>query len=109
MMQKEFLSLKNIQGKDLVPGLHAKLIHMNELTVMHVNVIAGSVLPEHHHVHEQVTSIISGTLEMTVGGETRACNAGDVIVIPSNVPHSARAITDCYLIDAFSPAREDYK
>ena len=70
----------------------------------------GSKLPEHHHVHEQVTYIIEGQLDMVVGGKSCPLTAGMYCVIPSNVPHSAFAATDCKAIDAFpTPVREDYK
>ena len=46
---------------------------------------------------------------MTVGEETRICKAGDIITIPSNVPHSVEVISECIVIDAFQPARDDYK
>ena len=104
-----FTNLSKIEAKEIVPGFHARLIHMDGLTVGHVKATKGSILPEHHHVHEQVTNIIEGSLEMTMNGVTKVCNPGDVIVIPSNLPHSAKAITDCYVIDCFQPVREDYK
>lgn len=79
------------------------------MSIAHVRLVEGSVLPEHHHPHEQVTNVLEGTLEMIVGGETCLCQAGDVVVIPSNVPHSAVAKTACKVIDVFQPVRADYK
>lgn len=105
----EFLQLDDISEKELVPGFNARLLHTENMTVAHVTVTKGSSLPEHQHAHEQVTNVIQGELEMTVGGETMVCRPGTVVNIPSNVPHSARALTDCYLIDVFQPVREDYK
>ena len=105
----EFIAIEDIPVRELVPGFDARLMHMNGMTVAHVQVKAGSVLPEHHHIHEQVTNVISGELEMTVAGEKRVCKAGTAVCIPSNVPHSAIALTDCKIIDVFSPVREDYK
>lgn len=104
-----FVSLSGVEEKEIIKGFFGKMIHTDNMTVAHFRVLAGSELPEHHHVHEQVTNVLSGELEMTVGGETHVCKAGEVIVIPSNVPHSARAITDCRLVDVFQPAREDYR
>ena len=105
----KFITINDLPLKELVPGFDAQLLHMNGMSVAHVQIKAGSILPEHFHVHEQVTNVISGELEMTVGGEKRVCKAGMSVCIPSNVPHSAIALTDCKVIDVFSPVREDYK
>jgi quercetin dioxygenase-like cupin family protein len=104
-----FHKITDINEKELVPGFHGRLIHTDGLTVAHFRVEQGSRLPEHHHIHEQITNILSGELEMTVGGVTHRCIAGTVITIPPNIPHSAVAVTDCTLIDIFNPTREDYK
>ncbi len=104
-----FIPLSDAPEKELVPGFFFKMIHTDKVTVAHVWVRAGSVLPEHQHVHEQVSNVLEGEFEMTVGGHTQLCQAGDVVSIPSSVPHSARAITDCYIVDVFCPVREEYK
>ncbi len=104
-----FISISDLDEKEIIKGFFGKMVHTGRLTVAHFRIEKGSTLPEHHHVHEQVTNIVSGELEMTVGGETKVCKAGDVVVIPSDVPHSARALTDCRVIDVFQPAREDYR
>ncbi len=109
-MKSEFICLQeDVREKELVPGFNARLVHTDQITVGHVHAKAGSVLPEHQHPHQQVTNVISGELSMTVDGETRVCKAGDAVVIPGHTPHSARALTDCYLIDVFQPVREDYR
>ena len=66
-------------------------------------------MPLHHHMHEQITHILEGELKMQIGGEEFLLNGGSVYVIPSNTPHSAIAKTDCKVIDAFSPVRDDYR
>ena len=104
-----FTDTAKIESKTLFPGFHARMVHTDGLTVAHFRIEAGCDLPLHDHPHEQLTNIIEGTLEMTVGGETRACTPGTIVTIPGNVPHSARALTDCYVIDIFRPAREDYQ
>jgi len=105
-----FVNLKDIPSKELLPGFSGKMIHTENMTLAYWDIVAGSVLPEHHHVHEQVAAqVISGEFELTLQGETRVMKAGDVAIIPSNAPHSGRAITNCQLLDVFSPAREDYQ
>ena len=108
-MKSEFLNLSDIQEKEIAPGFWARMIHMEGCSVGHIRVVKGAELPEHSHLHEQVTNIISGTFEMTVGGVNHHCKAGDVVVIPAHVPHSGKAHTDCKIIDVFQPVREDYK
>ena len=53
--------------------------------------------------------VVEGDFEFTLDGETKICKPGDIVHIPSNLPHSGKAITPCKLMDVFSPAREEYK
>jgi quercetin dioxygenase-like cupin family protein len=101
--------IKNIKPKELVPGITGYYAHGSSLTFGYVEIKAGSNLPEHHHVHEQITYIIEGQLDMVIGGKPCSLTAGMYYVIPSNVPHGAFAVTDCKVIDAFNPVREDYR
>jgi quercetin dioxygenase-like cupin family protein len=63
----------------------------------------------HQHVHEQITYIIEGELSMIIDGQSCLLTQGMYHVIPSGTLHSAVAKTDCKVIDAFSPVREDYQ
>jgi len=101
--------IKEIPPKKVVPGITGYYAHGDNLTFGYVVLEAGTAVPEHHHVHEQITYIIEGELHMTIGGEFCLLKAGMYHVIPSNMPHSAIAKVDCVAIDVFSPAREDYK
>jgi quercetin dioxygenase-like cupin family protein len=56
-----------------------------------------------------MTRLISGQFELTVDGESKLLTENDVAVIPSEVVHSGRAVTDCVMLDVFHPVREDYK
>jgi quercetin dioxygenase-like cupin family protein len=79
------------------------------MTLGYVDIKAGSVLGEHQHVHEQITLILAGQLDMKIGGQPYSLTAGMCHVIPSGTLHSAYAVTDCTVIDVFNPARDDYK
>jgi len=98
-----------IPEKDLVEGIRGKYIHTDNNTVGLINIEEGAVLPAHSHIHEQITQVISGKLEMTIDGITQILESDSIIVIPSNAIHSANALTDCIVIDIFYPVREDYK
>src|SRR4030095_16119728 len=102
-------SLTEITPREIAPGFIARLIHGNQTTLSIVDIKKGSVLVEHKHIHEQITYVLKGQLNMVIGGEQFVLTAGCVHVIAPNVPHSATAITDVTVVDAFSPVREDYK
>ena len=101
--------IKDINPKEVVPGITGHYAHGDNLTFGYVEVKRGSILPEHHHMHEQLTYILEGQLDMIIGGVACPLKAGMYHVIPSNTPHSATAPVDCKVIDVFSPVREDYK
>lgn len=101
--------IKNIPSKELAPGLIGYYAHGTNMTFGLVEIKAGSGIPLHNHVHEQITYIVEGQLDMIIDGNPCSLTAGMYFVIDSNVLHSAVAATDCKLIDVFSPVREEYK
>ena len=102
-------NIHDIKGKEIIPGYTGKFIHSENMTVAYWDITAGSPLPEHTHLHEQVVNVIEGTLELTGEGKTHVLGPGSVVVIPSHVPHSGKAVTDCKVIDVFYPVREEYQ
>ena len=104
-----FIHISDLTERQMIPGFHARMHHGEHMTVSFWDVDAGAILPEHSHPHEQITTIIRGTFEMTVGGEKKIVEPGDVAVIPPQTSHSATALTACYIVDVFSPVREDYR
>lgn len=104
-----FLETSKVPSRDLFPGVHARLIHTDKLTLAYVTLDKGAVVPEHSHIHEQIINIIEGTFEMTLDGETKTVSAGHVCIAHSNVKHSVIAITEGKILDVFSPVREDLK
>ena len=104
-----FLNLGDIPEREIVPGYKAKFVHTDGMTLAFWEVEAGAALPEHSHPHEQIANVLEGEFELTVAGESRVLTPGQVAVIPGNIPHSGRAITNCRLLDAFQPARDDYR
>jgi quercetin dioxygenase-like cupin family protein len=101
--------IKNINPKELVPGITGYYAHGESMSFGYVELKAASSVPMHQHIHEQITYIIEGELDMVIGGKSCLLTTGMFYIIPSDTPHSAIAKTDCKIIDAFSPVREDYK
>ena len=104
-----FQKLSDQEAREIVPGFFGKFVHTDRMTVSYWTIDAGALLPEHHHPHEQITTVIEGQLELTVAGETKVLNPLEIAVIPSDAVHSGRAVTDCLVIDVFQPARDDYR
>ena len=104
-----FIELSKIESIEKAPGYHVHFIHSANMTFAHWSIEAGAALPEHSHPHEQVANIIEGEFELTIDGETRRLGPKTVAIIPSGAIHSGKAITDCRIIDAFYPIREDYR
>jgi quercetin dioxygenase-like cupin family protein len=102
-------SIKEIKPKQLVAGITGYYAHGKDLTFGYVEIKKGADLAAHKHIHEQITYVIEGELDMTIGGEFVPLRPGMFHVIPSNTLHSAVAKTDCIAIDVFNPVREDYK
>lgn len=101
--------LKEQPPRNLAPGLTGYYAHGTHMTLGIVDIMAGSDLPLHSHPHEQITYILEGQLNMTIGGQLYHLTAGMFHVIPSNITHGAVAITDCKVMDVFNPVREDYR
>lgn len=68
----------------------------------------GTFVPEHRHENEQIAYIIEGALRFHIAGEEKIVRAGEVLVLPSNVPHSAEALEDTVNLDIFTPPRADW-
>jgi len=103
------MNLSEVKTKEIMPGYHGKMVHSESMTWAFWDVEDQAEVPEHHHPHEQIMHVIEGSFEFTLDGKTATYGPGDVVIIPSNVPHSGKALTPCRLMDIFSPAREEYR
>ncbi|EDP71524.1 possible pectin degradation protein [Flavobacteriales bacterium ALC-1] len=101
--------ISEIEPREIIKGYRARFIHSETMTVAIWEIDAGAKLPEHSHINEQLVRLTEGQFEMTIDGVTKIYTPGSILVIPPNVSHSGKAITDCKITDTFSPVREDYK
>ena len=84
------------------------LAHGQQMMMVENEFKVGDTAPEHAHPHTQITYVIEGALEFTVGDETKILRKGDSAFIPPDAVHKAVAIEDSLLIDMFAPMREDF-
>jgi quercetin dioxygenase-like cupin family protein len=82
--------------------------HLDDLMVVRVDFDAGAIGPMHAHSHRQVTYVVSGRFEATIGTDTAVLIAGDSFAAAADVPHGVRALESGTLIDSFTPARADF-
>ena len=68
----------------------------------------GALVPLHSHDSEQMTYILQGALKVVVGGDVLTVREGEVLHVPSGVPHQAEALEDTLELDVFSPVRQDW-
>src|SRR5262249_48991791 len=97
-MEKEILSPTNAR----------RIISGDKAMVAQVFLAKGAVVPEHHHESEQITYIMEGALKFQLEGREIVVSKGQVLRIPSNVPHRAIALEDTLDLDIFSPIREEW-
>ena len=101
--------IKDVKPKEIVPGVSGFYVHGDKHTFGYVALKQGSIVPEHNHIHEQITYVLKGQLDMVIDGVSYSLKDRMYHIIHSNVLHSAVAVTDCLVIDTFSPVREEYK
>jgi len=101
----------DVPREQVIPDLSRKLVTGERMMLAHVFLDEGCVVPKHSHENEQITWIVSGTLRFWIGEEGEEqidVRAGEVLHIPSNVPHKALALEDTFDVDIFSPPRSDW-
>jgi quercetin dioxygenase-like cupin family protein len=99
-------------AEQLKKGLSRKLITGERMMIAHVYFKKGEEVPRHSHDNEQLTYILSGALHFWFDTESAEqeiiVRAGEVVVIPSNLPHRAVALEDTLDVDVFCPPRQDW-
>jgi quercetin dioxygenase-like cupin family protein len=104
----EHYTWEKMEKEVLNPRIWRKVIAGEKAMVAQVFIAKGAVVPEHHHESEQITYILEGALEFEIEGRTIVVSAGQVLRIPSQVPHRAVALEDTLDLDIFSPIRTDW-
>jgi quercetin dioxygenase-like cupin family protein len=125
--------IEDAPGRGILPGIsphlagEAQLFHLDAQPVEQVNDLLrrqyfygtnvtfvkwiakkGAVIPLTHHLNEQVTWFTEGRAEVYSQGRKYIMKAGDVMIIPPNVPHEFIYTEDTIDIDIFAPGRQDW-
>lgn len=98
----------SVELEQLNPLLQRQFVVGRDIMVARVLMKKGCIVPEHRHINEQVTYILDGALKFWIDGKEIVVNAGEVLTIPSNMPHKAEALADTVDLDVFTPPRRDW-
>ena len=104
-------SWDQLPKEEVTPQLSRKLITGQRMMLAHVYLKKGCIVARHSHENEQLTYILEGALRFWIGEDEKQeviVRAGEVLLIPSNVPHKAEALEDTLDVDVFSPPRQDW-
>ena len=105
-----FWNPENIAPKVLTTGVTAKIVCGEKIMLSLVTFAPNAVVPTHSHPHEQMGMMVSGTMELTIAGETRVFSGNELFLVPGDVPHAVVAGPGgAVALDAFSPPREEYR
>jgi quercetin dioxygenase-like cupin family protein len=105
-----FFRVADLPKTEMLAGVDRRAVYLDNVMITFFDFEPDAIVPEHQHPHEQITLVLEGAMEFTLGDETRVIQAGEGVTIPPNIPHGARILSQpTKAIDAWHPVREDYK
>lgn len=107
-MTHKFTTWDAVELEQMSELISRKYVAGDKAMLAQIFLKKDAVVPEHHHESEQITFILEGALKFELEGREVVVRKGEVLVIPSNVPHRAVALEDTLDIDVFSPLRMDW-
>lgn len=102
---------EDMPKENVTEMLDRRLITGDHMMLAHVYLKKGAIVPRHAHENEQLTYILKGALRFWIGDDelvTIDVREGEVLHIPSHIPHKAEALEDTLDVDIFSPPRQDW-
>lgn len=102
---EHFISFKDMKLQEPLPGAAYTSFETKHLTVAYTDLKKGAIIPLHHHPEEAVDIVLDGVLEMQINERTDTLTRGMMSWVPSNIPHQAKALTDCKVVTIFNPKR----
>ena len=102
-----FVDTEKLGVIERLPGWYGRYFHSPRMTFAHYDFVRGSTIHEHVHLQEEVYEVIEGELELTIDAVTQVVRRGMVGIVPSNVRHSVKALTDGQAIIVDCPSRHE--
>ena len=108
MTEVSYFKWADLPQTAMTPNIDRRLVSGQKFMMVELTLAKGAIVAEHCHPHEQMTHVLSGRLEFHIQGEKRGLGRGELVHLPSNVPHEAVALEDSVTLEIFSPPREDF-
>ena len=106
--QFKYISWNQVEREPLNDKIDREMVVGDKVMLARVFLKRDAHVPKHQHHNEQVTYILEGALKFAIDGKELVVKAGEVLCIPSNMPHEAWALEDTLDLDVFTPPREDW-
>ena len=98
-----------IDSESCGEGVVRKILsYTDELMIVENHFEKGGIGALHHHPHTQITYVVSGQFEFTIGEEKRIVNPGDSLLKKDGIEHGCVCLKEGILLDIFTPMREDF-
>jgi len=104
----KYIPWSQVEREKLNEWIDREMVVGEKIMMARVIMKKGAHVPLHYHHNEQVTYILEGALKFAIDGKDIVVHAGEVLCIPSNMPHEAWALEDTLDLDVFTPPREDW-
>ncbi len=104
----QHIRLQDMPVEHLNPLMDRQFVAGERTMLARIILRKGSIVPQHSHDNEQITYVLEGALKFVIEGKELIVRSGEILVIPSNMPHSAEALEDTVDLDIFCPPREDW-
>ena len=104
----QHIRLQDMPVERLNPLIDRQFVAGERSMLARIILRKGSIVPQHSHDNEQITYVLDGALKFVIDGKELVVRSGDILVIPSNLPHSAEALEDTVDLDIFCPPRQDW-
>ena len=100
----------SLRLNDDVPGARQWAVSLDQTMLTYFEVDPDCRFESHSHESEQITMVLEGMLYFEQGGKVTGVKAGEVIAIPSNIPHAVFTKEAAVkAVDAWAPVMAKYK
>jgi quercetin dioxygenase-like cupin family protein len=103
-----YFNIEQLKKLVLAEGVALRLVSGDKMTMAFYSLNPHAIIPEHDHPHEQMGTVLKGSLRLNIGGTEKIVTPGTAYHVPSGIPHSGKCLeAPCEVIEIFSPPRED--